>query len=228
MTDAPQMRWLRLWTDVIDDPKLLLLAPDDRWYYIALLACKRTGLLDEPDSPDTRDRKVALRLRVDHRERDELRRRLMEVRLIDADWQPCGWENRQFSSDSSAERTRQWRERHRDVTVTPQNRDRAETDTETEQKEELGAPAGLDGKSFARWRAYRDAIGKPLAPASVLAAQRKLAAFGKDQSAVVEQSIAQGWHGLFHVKPNPEQKRKFKPKTPEELDAEEAVRAGTR
>jgi len=61
----------------------------------------------------------------------------MEVRLIDADWQPCGWDKRQFSSDSSAERTRHWRERHRDVTVTPQIRDRSETDTDQKKNGEV-------------------------------------------------------------------------------------------
>ena len=143
MSADPQMRWLRLWTDILEDPKLLLLAPGDRWYYIGILALKRTGLLDERDSAEMRDRKVALRLRLDAPERDELRRRLMEVRLIDKDWQPVGWEKRQFDSDTSAARTRKWREkkrhgdkpvttkeRHGDVTVTPseqrQSRDRAE------------------------------------------------------------------------------------------------------
>ncbi len=143
MTADPQMRWLRLWTDILEDPKLLLLAPGDRWYYIGILALKRTGLLDERDSAEMRDRKVALRLRLDAPERDELRRRLTEVRLIDKDWQPVGWEKRQFDSDTSAARTRKWREKkrrsdglvttkesHGDVTVTDQSRDRAETETE--------------------------------------------------------------------------------------------------
>ena len=83
MAVDPQMRWLRLWTDVLEDAKLLLLAPGDRWYYIAVLALKRSGLLDERDAPEMRDRKVALKLRLDAPERDELKRRLMEVRLID-------------------------------------------------------------------------------------------------------------------------------------------------
>ena len=121
MPPDPQMRWLRLWTDVLEDPKLLLLAAEDRWYYVALLACKRSGLMDEVDSPELRDRKIAIRLRIDHRERDELKRRLQEVRLIDEHWQPLGWEKRQFSSDldrTAAERQRRHREtlRHGDVT----------------------------------------------------------------------------------------------------------------
>lgn len=171
MSADPQMRWLRLWTDILEDPKLLLLSPGDRWYYIGILALKRTGLLDERDSTQLRDRKVALRLRLlsgcdapvtggvtgcDAKCDSEkcpcvncVRERLREVRLIDKDWQPVGWEKRQFDSDTSASRTRKWRERNRhgdkpvttkerhgDVAVTPseqrqsRDRDRAEQNTQ--------------------------------------------------------------------------------------------------
>lgn len=64
------------------------------------------------------------------------------------------------------------------------------------------APDGLDAEVWQRWEAYRREIRKPLKPASIPAAQRVLAAFGREQAAVVEQSIAQGWQGLFALKPN--------------------------
>lgn len=31
------MKWFRLYNDVIHNPKLLMLSPGDRWYYIGLL-----------------------------------------------------------------------------------------------------------------------------------------------------------------------------------------------
>ena len=62
------------------------------------------------------------------------------------------------------------------------------------------APAGLDLATWERWKAYRSEIRKPLKPASIPAAQRSLAAFGSEQAAVVEQSIANGWQGLFPIK----------------------------
>lgn len=61
-------------------------------------------------------------------------------------------------------------------------------------------PSGLDRNAWSTWFEYRKQIRKPLKPASILAAQRKLAAFGSDQAAVVEQSIANGWQGLFSMK----------------------------
>ena len=63
-------------------------------------------------------------------------------------------------------------------------------------------PADLDLAQWDRWLEYRAKIRKPLKPASIPAAQRQLAAFGSDQAAVVEQSIASGYQGLFDRKAN--------------------------
>ncbi len=57
--------------------------------------------------------------------------------------------------------------------------------------------AGLDAVAWTQWIEYRKQIRKPLKQASMPAAQRKLAAFGSDQGAIVQQSIANGWQGLF-------------------------------
>ena len=82
--------------------------------------------------------------------------------------------------------------------------------TETETKTETGTdntaiavetfPHGLDVQAWQSWLGYRKGIGKPLKPASWEAAQRAMAAFGDDQAAVVAQSIANGYQGLFAIK----------------------------
>lgn len=61
-------------------------------------------------------------------------------------------------------------------------------------------PAGLDLQAWNRWVAYKREIRKPIKPASLLAAQRKLAGFGSDQATVVEHSIANGYTGLWEPK----------------------------
>lgn len=61
-------------------------------------------------------------------------------------------------------------------------------------------PHGLDLPTWERWVEYRKRIGKALKPASMPAAQKAMAAFGDTQAAVVEQSIANGWQGLFALK----------------------------
>lgn len=59
---------------------------------------------------------------------------------------------------------------------------------------------GLNEEVWYRWVAYRKSIGKPLRPVSFLSAAVDLAKHGANQAAVVEQSVAQGWQGLFPLK----------------------------
>ncbi len=65
---------------------------------------------------------------------------------------------------------------------------------------EIEPPPGLDLNAWKQWEEYRRQIRKPLKPVSIPAAQQSLAAFGSDQVAVVTQSIANGWQGLFALK----------------------------
>lgn len=86
----------------------------------------------------------------------------------------------------------------------PLARSREESREEESREDGASAPvAGLDSKSWERWVSYRIEIRKPLRSASLAAAQKALAAFGAAQAAVVEQSIAQGWSGLFPLKDSP-------------------------
>lgn len=59
---------------------------------------------------------------------------------------------------------------------------------------------GLNEEVWQRWVAYRKSIGKPIRPVSLNAAAVDLAKYGVNQAAVVKQSIAQGWQGLFPLK----------------------------
>ena len=65
---------------------------------------------------------------------------------------------------------------------------------------DLDSITGLDRATFDKWLAYRKEIGKALKPASIEAAAREMARYGAQQAAVVQQSIAQGWQGLFAIK----------------------------
>jgi hypothetical protein len=76
----------------------------------------------------------------------------------------------------------------------------SETETETETEGALAPPEGLNPEAWERFVGYRKAIKKAIRKASVPLAQRSLAAFGSDQMAVVEQSIANGWQGLFPLR----------------------------
>ncbi|MFN3377479.1 MAG: hypothetical protein ACK40S_13140 [Burkholderiaceae bacterium] len=141
--------WIRLYVEVIDDEKLGLLAFEDRWHYIALLACKGRGLLDKDEPAELTRRKVALKLGLAVRELEEVARRLAEVGLIDREsMQPQGWGERQFKSDAdstAAERQRRHRAAKREaeqalsrVTSRTSHADvtRPDTDTDTEEERE--------------------------------------------------------------------------------------------
>ena len=73
---------------------------------------------------------------------------------------------------------------------------------------------GLDAAAWARWVAYRAEIRKPLKPASHQAAMTALARYGAQQSAVVDQSISNGWQGLFDLKPGATTTASAKPVKP--------------
>jgi DnaT DNA-binding domain len=132
------------------------LAPSDRWYYIALLSLKSQGVLDQFRG-NKLDRVVCAKLRLTQAEWEECARRLQEEDLITSKYQPIGWEGRQFTSDSSAERVRRHRakkgecngdvtlhetgnvttmKRYNGVTVTPPDTD---TDTDQIQKTPIAA-----------------------------------------------------------------------------------------
>lgn len=149
---AEKRQWLRLYADIVDDDKLGLLAFQDRWHFVALLALKASGLLDDECDPELKRRRIGYKLGITELELDELARRLAAVDLVDrTTLQPIAWDKRQFENDSSAERTRRWREKknsvsetcdgHSDVTVTP-----PETETETERAKESALRAEVGAR----------------------------------------------------------------------------------
>lgn len=81
----------------------------------------------------------------------------------------------------------------------------------------LPAVQGLDAAAWARWLAYRADIRKPLKPASHQAAMTALARYGAQQGAVVDQSISNGWQGLFDLKPGATIAVTIKPPMPPEF-----------
>lgn len=169
--------WFRMYSEAIDDEKLLLLAFEDRWHFVTLLCCKNKGILDEGPL-DLIWRKVAVKAGLDLRSLEEVARRLSEVGLIDQKTlQPLAWESRQFQSDSSRLRVAAFRERKKNndlhienvtteelkqscnVTVTVQETD---TDTDTELKD-LGRQGDRNqAKRFEEfWKAYPRKVKKP-------------------------------------------------------------------
>ena len=130
------MKWFKLYPEMIDDPKLRLLAFEDRWHYVALLCCKADGIQDEVDGLWEELLRVKLGLVRD--EFDNLKKRLLRVRLIDEDWNPTGWEKRQEAKDpKAAERQRKYREKQKKRNVTHNVTATSQVEEEVEVEEEI-------------------------------------------------------------------------------------------
>ncbi len=121
------LSWFRLYAETVDDGKLKLLAYEDRWHYVAVLCCKAQGIVDNTKA-SLLDRTIGAKLGLAIRETDEVKRRLIEVDLIDEQWQPSGWERRQLASDHSLARVRRFREKLRIASESEES----ETDSEAE------------------------------------------------------------------------------------------------
>jgi uncharacterized protein YfiM (DUF2279 family) len=147
------MPWFRVYHRMIDDERLRLLAFEDRWHFVAVLCLKAAGMIDDTHD-ELWERRLAVKLGLQTRELEELQRRLMGVGLIDAQWQPCKWDELQFRSDNSTERVKAWRERKQkqprnsvkrcsNVAVTAQD-----TDTDTDKREPKGSCASGDAPAL--------------------------------------------------------------------------------
>jgi len=141
--------WFRLYSRVMTDPKIEVLSFDDQRHFVWVLCMKNEGYIDEIfPSVEAREKMVSRKLGLQGEAFEAAKKRLLDVGLIDKNWQPFRWNDLQFVSDSSKSRTRKYRinknkpenvtvsERHSDVTVTVQNR----TDTDTEQNRTENTP----------------------------------------------------------------------------------------
>jgi hypothetical protein len=161
-------RWWRAYDRALDDPKLQQLGPGlfQCWFNLMCLASQHDGAL--PEVPD-----IAFRLRLTVLRATKLIRELVRRRLIDDEngvLRPHDWDEWQYKSDSSAERTRRYRARkhnknnktlknvtsrdgHRDGTDTDTDTD---TDTEAESSSQIVFQSGcirLNRRDFDQWQA---------------------------------------------------------------------------
>lgn len=141
-----KMPWFRMYTDFLNDPKMIALAFEDQRHFIGILALKSDGALEAEVDDSLMDRIVAQRLWIDHGVIREVKKRLVASGLIDANWQPLAWDKRQFKSDkdgTAAERQRRFREAKQANALRNAPVTRLETDTEAE-TDKKAAPVGAD------------------------------------------------------------------------------------
>jgi hypothetical protein len=132
------MQWLRLYDDVLDDPKVQRLPPElfKHWINILCLANKGTPRGSLPSTLDD----FAFRLRLSPGDAlcvlTELQERGLIVGLGEAGWKPHNWDERQFKSDDVNARVKAHRDRNVTRNVTPQKQETLHvTPPDTEQKQ---------------------------------------------------------------------------------------------
>lgn len=146
------MKWFRLYTDVIHDPKVQKLPPQlfKDWINVLCLAAQYEGKI--PAVIDD----VAFSLRLSAPRTKKLLADLSESGLLDVsetEITPHNWENRQYKSDVSTERVKRFRQAKRNgdetVSETPPDTEQIQNraDTETEQNRSAAAPPGKRGRS---------------------------------------------------------------------------------
>jgi hypothetical protein len=195
------LSWFRLYGETVDDAKLKLLAFEDRWHYVAILCCKAQGIVDNT-KPEILDRIMAAKLGLAVRELDEVRRRLKEVDLISDDWQPSGWDRRQYTSDDSSARVRKFREKRAEEKKT-------ETDSEADTEGSVTATLQvtlhetLPAQEWVEWLTHRKQRRWPCDETTLKKQLNLLKRFGtQEQIEIIDQSINSGWQGLFAPKGN--------------------------
>lgn len=158
-----ELPWFRFYTDFLGNERIQLLSFDDQRHYVALLCLKGRGSIEKfQGDRDLQLMAIAKSLGLDPLTCDEVRFRLMKVGLIGEDWQPLGWDERQFLTDDpdyNAEKQKRYRARKRKSTKTKGKSKSVttalprvtvpETDTESDTESEKGIARKRAPQNFA-------------------------------------------------------------------------------
>ena len=93
--------WLRLYSDFLTHELVGFLSYEDQRHFLCLLCVKSLGALDRSYPKEgMRDIAISRHLKIDVDALASVKLRLLEVGLIDENWQPTGWDERQRISDA--------------------------------------------------------------------------------------------------------------------------------
>lgn len=107
--------WWRAYNEAMDDPKLQRLAPElfKHWFNLMCLASRQGGALPSIDD-------IAFALRISKSKAADVIGKLVDAKLLDdiaGVVTPHNWNGRQYKSDVSTGRVKQFRERKRNGAV---------------------------------------------------------------------------------------------------------------
>lgn len=109
------MPWFRFYHEFVGDPVVQSLAFEDQRHFVMVLCLKASGFLDKPfPSKEVRHRMICHALGLDPVAGAEALRRISEPGIVGQDWQPTNWDKRQFRSDVSTDRVKEFRARQKE------------------------------------------------------------------------------------------------------------------
>lgn len=149
------MKWFRQYAEFATDPKVQMLPESYQRRLVMLFCFKCDGSVTSQDS------EIAFQLRISDDEWQNTRKVFIEKGFIDENNQILNWDKRQYKSDSSAERTKNYRNKKRDVTVTPPDTE-SDTDNISNKKPAKIKLADLSISHIADWLAEKKSEGRYL------------------------------------------------------------------
>lgn len=195
-------RWFRFYADAMRNPKVAGLSDAEFRLWLELLA-----VASENDGhiPPAETLKHVLKRRLDHLSRGL--EGLLRASLIDAlgdGYAPHNWSKRQYKSDTSTERVREFRGK-RNVSVTPPE---TETDTDssvakaTSPRARRAKPIQVpkpDNVSDTVWRDFTDhrkRKGGPVSETALDGFEREAAKAGWTLEAALIETVERNWQGF--------------------------------
>lgn len=199
-------RWFRFYTEALDDPKVQRLDGETfkLWVNLLCLTAKHDGTL-----PSVSD--IAFALRIDEIACQSLLDRLLIAGLIDTlkggingfRIAPHGWSERQYKSDTSTDRVKRFRERHKNVSETAPDTE-TDTDTDTEIKETKAKkapkgvlkPADVSDEVWSDFLAHRKRVRADLTNTALQGIMREAEKAGWTLEAALAECVVRGWRGF--------------------------------
>ena len=130
-------QWFRLYSEFAHDPKIQMMSEAMQRRFVMILCLRCSNV-----SATLHDEEIAFQLRISEEEWQATKQVFTSKNMLTNDNEIVNWDKRQFSSDSSTERSRKHREHKKDmqqqrnVAATP-----PDTNTDTEYKNTVGSEA---------------------------------------------------------------------------------------
>lgn len=157
------MRWLRLYDEIIDDPKVLQLSHEFRWNFVQIL-CIANRNSERGSLPDLRQ--CAIHMRMTLKKATRVIDELMRLGFIDKSKDGKGleihnWHKRQFKSDDITARTAESKERSRERSQV-EERERSQIQRQTTETDSVCVSRTREGDDLRDWEeALEELQGDP-------------------------------------------------------------------